>query len=76
MTAKKTVEKTSGEKIDLAANIKELRAIAQWFETQSEVDIEEGLVKIKEGARLIKESRVRLADLENQFEEVKKELEN
>lgn len=68
------VKKTQ-EKIDLAANINELRAIAKWFETQTEVDVELGLEKIKEGARLIKESKTRLADLENEFEEVKKELE-
>lgn len=70
MAAKKTEEK-----IDLAANIRELRAIAKWFEEQTEVDVEVGLMKIKDGARLIKESKARLADLENQFEEVKKELE-
>lgn len=64
------------EKIDLTANIRELRAIAKWFEEQAEVDVEVGLLKIKDGARLIKESKIRLADLENQFEEVKKELES
>lgn len=67
--------KKSENKIDLATNIKDLRAIAKWFDDQAEVDVEEGLLKLKEGARIIKESRSRLADLENQFEEVKKELE-
>ncbi len=60
--------------LDLNAALTELRSIAAWFEGQQEVDVELGLTKIKEGARLIKECRVRLKGLENSFEEVRKEL--
>jgi exonuclease VII small subunit len=59
---------------DLSSAIAELRAIAAWFESQEEVDVELGLEKIKAGAVLIKACRARLKGLENSFEEVRKEL--
>lgn len=69
----KKSQQHDGEK-DLNAAITELRAIASWFESQEEVDVELGLEKIKAGAVLIKECRARLKTLENSFEEVRKEL--
>lgn len=54
--------------------MKKLRAITAWFEAQEEIDVEKGLEKVKEGAGLIKSSRERLKELENEFEEVKKKL--
>ncbi len=62
------------EKTNLTKMLSELDAIATWFETQGDVDIEEGLVKIKEGADLIKKSKKRLAEVENTFEEIKKQI--
>ncbi len=52
-----------------------LTEIVKWFESQKEIDVEEGLTKVKEGIKLIKDSRERLAEIENEFEEVKKEIE-
>ena len=63
-----------GEHINLTDTIKKLRAITGWFETQDEIDVEKGLEKVKEGAELIRASRERLKELENEFEEVKKKL--
>jgi phosphoglycerate dehydrogenase-like enzyme len=60
--------------INLTETMKKLRAIASWFEGQDEVDVEKGLEKVREGAVLIKASRARLKELENEFEEVKKDL--
>lgn len=60
--------------INLSETIKKLRAITEWFESQQEIDVEKGLEKIKEGAELIRGSRLRLKELENEFEEVKKKL--
>lgn len=60
--------------VNLTDTMKKLRAIAEWFESQEEVDVEKGLEKVKEGADLIKASRERLKELENEFEEVKKKL--
>jgi len=57
-------------------SIKKLKEIVEWFENQEEVDIELGLEKVKEGASLIKESKEQLKDIENEFEKVKKGLED
>ncbi len=62
------------ETTNLTDTIKKLRSITEWFESQSEVDVERGLEKVKEGAELIKTGRARLKELENEFEEVKKKL--
>ena len=61
---------------NLTDTIKKLRSITEWFETQDEIDVEKGLERIKEGAELIKASRSRLKELENEFEEVKLKLES
>lgn len=66
------------EKIDtknLSNNLKQLSEITRWFENQEEVDIEEGLRKVKEAVSLIKISKERLKEIENEFEEIKKEVE-
>lgn len=60
------------KKINLNETLKKLEAISQWFDSQREVDVEEGLKKVKEGAELIKASKARLSEIENEFEEVKK----
>jgi hypothetical protein len=59
---------------NLSQNLSKLRAIAEWFETREEIDVEEGLKKVKEAAAIIKESKERLKDIENEFEEVKKSM--
>ncbi len=59
---------------NLSSNLKRLSEITDWFEGQEEIDIEEGLKKVKEAAALIKASRERLKTIENEFEEIKKEV--
>lgn len=61
-------------KNNLNGNLKKLAEIAVWFESQKEVDVEEGLKKVKEAVSLIKASRERLKEVENEFEEIKKEI--
>ncbi len=68
MTTKKTT------KTDLNETLKKLAGIVEWFENQSELDVEKGLEYVKEGAVLIKESRERLTQIENEFKEIKKEI--
>lgn len=60
---------------NLTQSLKKLEEIVEWFENQREVDVEKGLEKVKEGAALVKASKERLKKVENEFEEVKKELE-
>ena len=62
------------EKTNLSDSLKKLGEIAKWFETQEEIDVEQGLKKVKEGAQLIRASKERLKKVENEFEEIKKEL--
>jgi exonuclease VII small subunit len=69
MTAKKT-----DSKVNLNETLKKLAGIVEWFESQSELDVEKGLGYVKEGAELIKESRERLTQIENEFKEIKKEI--
>lgn len=63
-------------KNSLKDSLKKLKGIIAWFDEQEEVDVEAGLEKVKEGAQLIKESRAELKNLENEFEKVKKDLED
>jgi exonuclease VII small subunit len=63
------------EKNNLTKNLKQLSEIADWFENREDVDVEEGLKKVKQASVIIKESKKRLKEIENEFQEVKKELE-
>lgn len=63
------------EKNKLKDSLKKLEGIISWFDEQKEVDVEAGLEKVKTGVDLIKASRARLKEIENEFEEVKKGLE-
>ncbi len=62
------------QKNNLSKNLEKLKEIAEWFEELDDVDVEEGLQKVKEAVEIIKESKKRLSDIENEFEKVKKEL--
>ena len=61
---------------NLSSNLKKLEEISEWFDNREEVDVEEGLEKVKEAVVLIKESKERLKQVENEFEEIKKEVES
>lgn len=58
----------------LSESLKKLEAITDWFENQEAIDVEKALEKVKEGVALIKASKARLKEVENEFEVVKKEL--
>ncbi len=60
--------------INLNDTLKKLANIVDWFESQSELDVEKGLEYVKEGATLIKASRERLSEIENEFKEIKKTI--
>ena len=59
---------------NLDSNLKRLVEISEWFDNQSEINVEEGLKKVKEAVELIKTSRERLREVENEFEEIKKKI--
>ncbi len=62
------------KEINLTQSLKKLEEIVEWFENQEEVDVEKGIEKVREGIALIKASRERLKKVENEFEEVRREL--
>jgi len=62
------------ETTNLTEILKELEKINAWFDQQQEIDVEQGLEKIRLGLQLVKASRSRLKEIENEFEEIKKEL--
>lgn len=61
--------------INLKESLQKLNQIVEWFEDQEEVDVEVGLKKIKEGAILVKNCKKRLKEVENEFHDIKKEIE-
>lgn len=67
------------EQINLGENLKKLGKIAEWLEAQEqsdEPDFDEGLAKVREAAEIIKASRERLTEVENEFEEIQKDIAN
>ncbi len=69
-------KKQTKEDINLSDAIKELKQITEWFEKQDEINIEESISKIKQGAVLVKECKEKLKEMENTFEEIRKELDS
>lgn len=67
---KKKTDTNIGESLD------KLEKIVTWFDDQEQVQVEQGLEKVREGAVLVKELRSRLKEVENEFKEVKKDLEH
>ncbi|MBI5147691.1 MAG: exodeoxyribonuclease VII small subunit [Parcubacteria group bacterium] len=63
------------KKESISKLLADLESAIGWFEKQNDLDLEEGLKKVREGADLIKELKKRLQDVENEFSDIKKELE-
>jgi len=60
---------------NLSQNLKRLEEIVKEFEEDEEIDLEKGLQRLKEAAGLIKKINRRLKEIENEFYEIKKEIE-
>ena len=58
----------------IRAQLEKLEKIVQWFQSRQDVDVEEGLKRVKEGAGLVKALKTRLKKVENEFKEVQKDL--
>lgn len=61
--------------VNLKESLKKLNAIIEWFEAQDEIDVETGLEKVKEGATLVKVCKKRLSEIENEFEQIQRDVE-
>lgn len=62
------------EQETIAQSLGKLEKIIEWFDEQSDVEVEEGLKRVREGAVLVKDLRARLKEVENEFVELKKSL--
>jgi len=65
---------TKKTEVNLTESLTELNEIVAWFGSQDDVDVEQGLEKVREAAKLIKGSKARLAQIENEFTEIEKEM--
>ncbi|HUC01884.1 MAG TPA: hypothetical protein VMA75_03185 [Candidatus Paceibacterota bacterium] len=65
----------SGQPANLKQYLEDIKRISDWFEEQEEIDLEEALVKIREAGELIKLSKDRLVEVENEFKEIKIKIE-
>jgi hypothetical protein len=59
---------------NLTESLAELTSIVEWFDEQDNVDVELGLEKVRVAAKLIKDSKARLSQIENEFKEIEKEM--
>jgi hypothetical protein len=62
------------KKNNVNESLSKLEQITRWFDAQKEIDVEEGMDKVREGAALVKELEKRLSEIENEFQELKKDL--
>jgi len=62
--------------LNLKDSLKKLNEIVGWFEAQEEIDVEAGLEKVKQGAALVKVCKKRLSEIENEFEQIQREVES
>ena len=60
---------------NLQETLQELKGIITELEKSEDVDVEAGLAQVKEGAKLVKNARKRFGELENEFTDIKKDLE-
>jgi len=74
MPAKKE-SKEGAEKESFKNHLKEIAEILEWFDSQEDLDVERALEKVKKAAELIKTSKKRLGEIENEFKEIKAEIE-
>lgn len=68
-------KKKKEDSVNLRVNFQKITEINDWFEKREDIDVEQGLKKIKQAIELIKASKKRLKSIENEFEEIKKEIE-
>jgi exodeoxyribonuclease VII small subunit len=63
---------TKKETTDFKSAIKELEQISQWFQSE-DIDLDEGLTKLKRAKELIAITKDKLSEVENEFNTLKKE---
>ena len=64
------------QQINLKESLKKLAEIVEWFEGREEIDVETGLKKVKGGAALVKACKGRLGEIENEFNKIRRDIED
>ena len=59
------------EKFNFTKSYAELQKIVEWFESE-DIDLEDGIKKFEEGAKIIKELKEYLSKMENKIKELNK----
>lgn len=62
----------SEEKFNFTKAYEEIEKINEWFQSE-DIDLDEALRKYKRGMELIKKCKDKLREIENKFEEIRKE---
>lgn len=75
MASKKSEQKESQDPKEFKKHLAQIAAILEWFDSQEELDVELALEKVRTAAELIKVSKKRLGEIENEFKEIKKDIE-
>lgn len=65
---------TKKKEMDFASAFEELEHITQWFDSQEQVDLDEGLKKFERGLLLANELKKKLNEVENKVEEIKRKF--
>lgn len=65
---------TKKDNFNFKKAFEELEQINEWFSNQ-DIDIDEGLKRFRRGMEIVKDAKERLKEVENEFEEIKKDLE-
>ncbi len=65
---------TQKEKGKITIDLEKLKKIVEWFESREEIDVEEGLKRVKEGSEIVGRLKARMGEIENEFREIKKDL--
>lgn len=54
----------------ISHSMSKLQEIVSWFEQQENIDLEEGIKKVKEGAEHLKIAKNQLKEIDNEFKEL------
>jgi exodeoxyribonuclease VII small subunit len=59
------------KKENFAKSFKDLEDITEWFDSEENLDLEQGLKKFEKGLELANDLKARLSEIENKVEKIK-----
>lgn len=67
---------SAGKKINFTKAFEELEGITEWFDSEDQLDLDEGLKKFERGLELAGDLKKKLSEVENKVQEIKAKFEN